>query len=142
MAQENMKRGTLIGIDLLPLKVSLKQNSHFIQGDFTSLENQNQILAKLNSGADWVISDMSPNISGIKFKDEFESYELSQQAMQFAKNILKPKGSFLCKIFPGFEIEGFRKELKKYFKKIVTVVPEATRQSSSEIYFVALELKS
>lgn len=129
-------KGTLIGLDLLPIKISPNPRLHFIQGDFLESEMQQRILELSPHGANWVLSDMSPNISGIKFRDEFESYELCLKAFQFAQKILRHGGSFLFKVFPGPELEGLRKELKKKFKKIVTVLPEATRKSSTEIYIV------
>lgn len=139
VAGERLKnKGTAVGIDLLPLQFTPQKETHFIQGDFLAEENQKKIKEILKSGADWVLSDMSPNISGIKFRDEFNSYDLVQKAMHFALEILKPEGGFLFKVFPGPELEEFRKELKQHFKKIKTVVPEATRKSSTEIYIVCL----
>ncbi|MBF0105004.1 MAG: RlmE family RNA methyltransferase [Deltaproteobacteria bacterium] len=141
VAEERLKgNGTLIGIDLLPLKYPKKEGTLFIQGDFTAIENQHKILERAHKGASWVISDLSPNISGVKFRDRFGSYELCLTSMLFAAKILKTGGNFLCKLFPGGEVEELRRETKKYFKKLVSVVPEATRQSSTEIYLVALSL--
>lgn len=142
VGQERLKKGVLIGIDLLPLQATLTENTHFLQDDFTKVESQQWLKEKIKRGADWVISDMSPNISGIKFKDEFLSYELVNQALEFSFTVLKPGGSFLCKIFPGMETKDFREKLKKNFEKVVTVIPEATRKSSTEIYMVATKLKS
>lgn len=141
VAQERLKKGVLIGIDLLPLQATLTENTYFLQDDFTKIESQQWLKEKINHGADWVISDMSPNISGIKFKDEFLSYELVNLALDFSFSILKSGGSFLCKIFPGMETQEFRKKLKDHFEKTVTVIPEATRKSSSEIYVVGIKLK-
>lgn len=136
VAQERLKKGVLIGIDLLPLQTAVMENTHFLQDDFTKTESRQWLKKKIGRGADWVISDMSPNISGIKFKDEFLSHELVNQALDFSLSALKPGGGFLCKIFPGMETKDFREKLKKNFEKVVTIVPEATRKSSSEIYMV------
>jgi len=143
VGQERLKgNGLLIGIDLLPLKISETSTTLFLQDDFTKPESQEWLQSKIKNGADWVLSDMSPNISGVKFRDRFQSYELCQMSLQFAVKVLKPGGNFLCKVFPGGEIEDLRKEMKTAFKKIVSVVPEATRQSSTEIYLVALNKKT
>jgi 23S rRNA (uridine2552-2'-O)-methyltransferase len=137
VAQEKLgPRGRLVGIDLLPLKFTLSPQTHFIQGDFTTPANQEKIIELLGGQADWVLSDMSPNLSGITFRDTFQSTELVRQALGFTLKILKTDGGFLFKIFPGPELEVLRKDLARHFKKIRTVIPEATRQSSTEIYIV------
>lgn len=140
VAQERLKgQGKLAGIDLLPIKFALNASSFFLQGDFMEAENRQEIKDFLGGPADWVICDISPNISGIKFRDEFQSYQYGMQALHFAIEVLKPGGGFLFKNFPGPEIQELRQELKKNFDKIKTVVPEATRKSSTEIYIVCLE---
>lgn len=137
VAQERMAgKGTLVGVDLLPLAMIPNEVTHFRQDDFTKLETQKWIRGLAPHGIDWVLSDMSPNISGVKFRDEYQSYELCRLAFNFACENLKRGGGFLFKIFPGPELEILRREVKVRFEKIVTVVPEATRQSSTEVYVV------
>lgn len=137
VAEERLQgKGALVGIDLLPLHYTPKSGVLFIQGDFLEKENQEKIRDFLKGPADWVLSDMSPNISGIKFRDEFQSYELCNQAFEFAKSILKKNGGLIFKVFPGPELVDLRRTLKTAFESVRTVVPEATRQSSTEIYIV------
>lgn len=131
----------LVGIDLLPLKFTPKKHTSFLQDDFTTQESQTWIEEKIPQGADWILSDMSPNLSGIKFRDQHDSVELVRIALHFAAKNLKPEGSFLCKVFPGKELEEFRPEMKQKFKKIVTVIPDATRKSSTEVYVVGIGKK-
>lgn len=133
--------GLLVGVDILPLSLALAKGCHFLKGDFTKQDTQAWIRSKVKSGADWVISDMAPNTSGVKFKDQFASFELCRQALVFAIGILKPGGGFLCKLFPGEEQEAFRKEMKLWFSKIKTVIPQATRSSSREVYVVGTGFK-
>lgn len=138
VGQERLKgKGLLIGVDLLPVQFSLNEKTQFLQADFTSAETQKWMSDQIKYGADWVLSDMSPNISGIKFRDEFQSYELCQLALEFAKTVLKKGGGLLFKVFPGPELADLRKAVKNSFEKVVTVVPEATRKSSTEVYVVA-----
>ncbi|MCP5465033.1 MAG: RlmE family RNA methyltransferase [Deltaproteobacteria bacterium] len=140
VAQERMgPKGKLLAVDLLPLKVSPNHQNEFLQDDFTKESTQDWIRERCPQAVDWVISDMSPNISGIKFRDEFASYDLNRKAFVFACSVLKKGGGFLCKIFPGPEVEEFRKELKTKFKKMHSVVPEATRKSSTEFYLICLD---
>lgn len=142
VAEECLKGNSqLIGIDLLPLKFSPLATTLFIQGNFLDAENQQLITQTFSGEIDWVLSDMSPNISGISFRDEFQSYELVQSAFDFAKRLLKKNGNFLFKVFQGKEFETFRQTLKQSFQKIITVLPEATRKSSKEIYVVCLGYK-
>lgn len=128
----------IIAIDLLPLQYTPSPTTHFIQGDFTNPQNQLKIKQLLDGAADWVLSDMSPNLSGIKFKDNQGSLELCEQAFSFAKSCLKKGGGLVVKIFPGSEFEKFTKELKKSFKSVGFYEPEATRNSSREIYILSM----
>lgn len=136
------EKGIVVGIDLLPLKIGLKKNMKFIQGDITATESISNISDLVNGKADVVISDMAPNTSGVAFKDAYLSYELCMMALETAKVLLKDSGNFVSKIFQGEEVEGFKKELKKYFSKVDTYVPPATREASKELYIVAKGFKS
>lgn len=133
--------GRLIGVDLLPLKCPRSDNTLFIQGDFNDPHIHQALQEKLNGKTHWVISDLSPDISGIKFKDQSASLKLCEKALSLAEKVLKPGGNFLCKIFPGPETEGFKKTVGHHFKKTVTFIPESTRKSSIEIYLVCLGLQ-
>lgn len=132
----------VFGIDLLPLHYQPGPNVTFVQGNFLDIVNQQNITDAIGDLADWVLSDMSPNLSGIKFKDLQASVELSESAFEFAKINLKKGGSFVVKIFPGPELEEFKKKLKNHFLKVSTFIPDATRKSSIEIYLLGLSLKS
>ncbi len=143
VAEERLgDKSILVGIDLLALHYEPGPRTNFIQGDFTDIKQREEILKLVPHGAHWVISDLSPNISGISFRDHYQSFELCRMALDFAHNVLKNGGGFLCKTFPGQETDDLRKEMRKYFEKIVTVIPEATRKSSTEIYIVGLNKKS
>lgn len=134
-------RGILVGIDLLPVLFTLHPGSHFIQGDFLDPVHQQALRDLVPHGADWVLSDMSPQLSGIKFRDKYRSFELAQAALEFSLSVLKKGGGFIFKVFPGKELEDFRRDLKGHFEKVVTVLPEATRRSSTEIYIACVGKK-
>lgn len=133
--------GRAIGIDILPLKISLPKNCAFIKGDINDEGNLAEIERLAGGRVDAVLSDMAPNISGIEFADAFRSYELAMRAFDVCSRILKKGGNFVVKIFPGEEFPGFIAELKSRFKKVTTIVPEATRKTSSERYLVAIGYK-
>src|SRR3990167_1440927 len=126
--------GKIAGIDLLPLHTSTAPTVTFIQGNFLELENQQKMMEALGGKAHWVLSDMSPNLTGIKFKDLAQSQELCVAAFEFTKNNLAKGGGMVMKIFPGPEIADFKKSLKACFEKISEYIPAATRNTSNEVY--------
>lgn len=130
-------KGRVIGIDFLPLKISVQPNCRFIKGNLED-ELVGQKLAELSGGrADVVLSDMSPNLSGVSFADAYRSYELSVLAFGICERLLKDGGNFVVKIFPGDEFVGYVAKLKKSFSSVDVITPEATRRTSSERYIVA-----
>ncbi|MBU4484834.1 RlmE family RNA methyltransferase [bacterium] len=131
-------KGQVVGIDLLEVKIQPKPNITIFKGDITDPIELKKIEETLQGKADVVVSDMSPNLSGIRFKDVFASYELCLTALDSAHKLLKPGGNFLAKIFEGNEVKDFKTELQKYFEKVAIYVPKATRKESSENYIVGL----
>jgi 23S rRNA (uridine2552-2'-O)-methyltransferase len=109
----------------------------FIQGDFTNAE----VLARLknalgNSPVDLVISDMSPNISGIAVSDQARSMYLAELALEFCRERLNSGGAFLVKVFQGAGFQEFLRSMRVDFNKVVTRKPEASRDRSSELYLL------
>jgi 23S rRNA (uridine2552-2'-O)-methyltransferase len=109
----------------------------FIQGDFTNAE----VLARLknalgNSPVDLVISDMSPNISGIAVSDQARSMYLAELALDFCRERLNSRGAFLVKVFQGAGFQEFLRSMRGDFNKVVTRKPEASRDRSSELYLL------
>jgi len=130
--------GTVIGVDVEALRVEIPKNGAFILGDIMSPDAINQICLRLTRDADVIVSDMAPNLSGISFRDAYHSYELASRALEICRGILKEGGHFIVKVFPGKELNIFKKSLQKAFKKIETIIPPATRKTSSELYLVGL----
>jgi len=87
---------------------------------------------------DLVISDMSPNISGIGMSDQARSMHLAELALEFAVEQLNPGGNFLVKVFQGVGFEPFLHAMRAAFKQVVTRKPEASRGRSSEMYLLGL----
>jgi 23S rRNA (uridine2552-2'-O)-methyltransferase len=130
--------GHVIALDLLPMTGI--QNVSFIQGDFLAdsvLQNLEDHLN--NRQLDLVISDMAPNISGIKSRDQAMMMNLNELTLAFAKDWLKPKGHFAVKTFIGAGYEDFVVELKKTFTKVINFKPAASRDRSAELFLVGLE---
>ena len=129
-------KAKIIAIDLLPMDGLA--GVEFIQGDFTEDAALQQILALLgDTGADLVMSDMAPNISGNKVVDQPRSMYLAELALDMARQTLKPGGDFICKLFQGQGTDALIGDARTAFSKAKVVKPKASRPSSSEIYLVA-----
>ena len=132
------EKGRVIAIDILPLQPMA--GVEFIQGDFNESAVFDKLLAALGGlKADLVISDMSPNMSGMKEIDQPRSLHLVELAWDCTKTALKPGGSFLTKIFQGSGVDALFADLRKHFKQVKYRKPSASRSESSEVYILASE---
>ncbi|OGP14523.1 MAG: hypothetical protein A3I75_00795 [Deltaproteobacteria bacterium RIFCSPLOWO2_02_FULL_50_16] len=134
-------QGRVIGIDLQPLNISLPPNALFLQGDLRDPKFLDQIEKIWPQKADLIVSDMAPKLTGVKFGDQFLSYELALLALKTCLRLLKIHGNFVVKVFPGQESEGLYKQMKVAFSKVATFSPEASRKTSSEVYWIGLGYK-
>ena len=136
------QNGKVIGIDLLKLKINPPPRCTFILGNLEEEDFQKKIIELANGLVDVILSDMSPNLSGVAFADAYRSYELAMLALEMCKKLLKSDGNFVVKIFPGDEFHEYVKLLKENFKKVNIVTPKATRKTSSERYIVSVGFKN
>jgi len=115
----------------------------FVEGDFTDEKIYGQIL-KVIEGArvDLVISDMAPNMSGIKAVDQPASMYLAELAYEMALTVLSPGGAFVTKIFMGEGFDQYMRDARKTFKKVLTRKPAASRPRSPEVYMIAKGFQS
>ena len=130
--------GRIIAIDLLPMAAVPKTS--FIQGDFTD----NAIYEKLqdalnNNPVDLVISDMAPNISGIKGMDQARISNLNDLTLDFAHDWLKPMGNMMVKTFMGSGFDDFIKQVRATFAKTIIDKPDSSRDRSSELFIIGLK---
>jgi 23S rRNA (uridine2552-2'-O)-methyltransferase len=110
----------------------------FVQGDFTTDAALQNILAALGEDrVDLVLSDMAPNITGMRSVDQPRSMYLVELAFNLATQILTPGGCFVTKIFMGEGFDEMLAECRKYFKTVRIRKPVASRQESRETYIVA-----
>jgi 23S rRNA (uridine2552-2'-O)-methyltransferase len=129
-------KGRVLATDILPME-PLK-NVDFIQGDFTEESVLKQVLDWLGDNKpDVVLSDIAPNISGIDSADQASSIYLVELALDMARQVLKPKGDFVAKVFQGAGSEEFLKDLRTSFDKVLIRKPAASRSRSREVYMVA-----
>ena len=131
-------KGKVIALDLLEMQPVKKVE--FIQGDFRDNKVLIEIEKKLNNlEVDLVISDMAPNISGIKVVDQSAAIYLNELALDFSCNWLKPNGHLLVKSFIGADFDSFVNSVKPFFKKVIRVKPSSSRSRSSEIFVLGYE---
>ena len=124
-------RGKIFGVDIVPMKKV--SGVKFIQEDVREI--------KFEIKFDVIISDIAPKTTGSREEDQFLSYELSRESFLVAKKNLKKKGNFLVKTFQSQDTEELVKEMKPFFEFVKRFVPKSTRQSSKELYIVALGFK-
>jgi len=138
-AAKKIRHGKIIAIDLLPMEPLDKVE--FIQGDLMDEALRQTLKERLDTGADLVLSDIAPNMSGTPSVDQARSIGLAEMALQFALEVLKPGGCFLVKTFQGEGFDELRKEMMRHFDKVSVKKPEASRNRSRELYLYARKLK-
>ncbi len=132
--------GRVIASDILPMDGIVGVS--FIQGDFTEAAVYEEIVETLNGDkVDVVVCDMSPNISGVNTTDQYASIYLVELALDMARNVLKPGGSFCAKVFQGVGYEEYVKDVRSSFDKVLVRKPAASRPRSREVYIVAKGFK-
>ncbi len=128
--------GKVYALDLL--EISPIPRVEIIRGDFTAEEVLIELEKMLNgSQVDLVISDMAPNISGIKAVDQAKWLGLAEMAFDFCHENLKRNGSLLVKCFEGSGTQGFRESLRQAFNSVKVKKPAASRDRSSEFFLFA-----
>ncbi|MEM4243723.1 MAG: RlmE family RNA methyltransferase [Candidatus Bathyarchaeia archaeon] len=135
------KKGFVLGVDLKPIAPFSQEYVRTIVADFTEPETPQQILDLLPRKADVVLSDASPNISGIWEVDHARQIDLASQALRVALNVLRPFGNFFVKVFEGDMLADFVKKVGKYFVSVKVIKPKASRAKSSEMFVLAMNLK-
>jgi 23S rRNA (uridine2552-2'-O)-methyltransferase len=127
--------GYVLGIDLQKISPFKEDNVEALQADITSTDVVTMIGGRKEI-FDVVISDISPNISGIWDVDHFRSVELSEKALDLAVELLRSRGNFLVKVFQGEAIQEFFEKVKTHFSYTKISSPKASRKSSAEVYVI------
>lgn len=134
---KELSGGKIVGVDILPIEKI--EGVDTIKGDIrldTTLEKIREIIKK--DGADIVICDASPSLSGNWSYDHACSIDLATSALECAKKILKPGGGFTVKVFQGDMFPEFLNKVRQHFVKVKAFSPEATRKQSAEIYVIGI----
>ena len=129
-------RARIVAVDLLPMDAL--PEVEFVLGDFRDDEVFEQLLESVGeNGADLVLSDMAPNITGTKVVDQPRSMYLVELALDMARKVLKPGGGFVCKVFQGGGFDEFVRDARNSFERVRVMKPNASRAGSREVYLVA-----
>jgi len=128
--------GILIASDILPMDTIAGVT--FIQGDFTEQSVFDEIIAAVgNKPVDLVISDMAPNMSGIRIADQASAMYLCELALDLASKVLRPGGDFLIIVFHGDGFDEYLRDVRSRFEKVQMRKPTSSRDRSREQYLLA-----
>jgi len=132
--------GRVIALDILDMHPIAGVD--FVQGDFREQSVLEALEKKLNNQpVDLVIADMAPNMSGVKDADQAGAMYLTELALDFSQQWLKPGGNFLVKVFIGSGFDEILQTMRQQFTKVVTRKPKASRDRSSEVYLLGINRK-
>lgn len=135
LAQQLGQRARIVAIDLLDMPPL--RGVTFIQGDFASDEGLAAVEEALRGGnVDLVVSDMSPNLSGISAVDQARGIHLADLALEFAAAWLAPGGDLAVKMFQGDGFDDFVRSVQQQFGKTYVRKPKASRDRSREVFVV------
>ncbi len=128
-------RGLVVALDVL--EMAPLPGVKFLQGDFREDAVVDALGAALaGRKVDLVLSDMSPNISGVSVSDQARAMHLAELALEFSAQHLKPGGNLLVKVFQGSGFQEFLRAMRARFSDVVTRKPAASRGRSNELYLL------
>jgi 23S rRNA (uridine2552-2'-O)-methyltransferase len=127
--------GRVVALDILDMKPIA--GADFIKLDFLDAAAPERLKAMLGGEADVVLSDMAANTTGHRQTDHLRIMALAEAAAHFAREVLRPGGSFLCKVLQGGTEAALLAELKREFTSVKHIKPPASRAGSAELYLLA-----
>lgn len=128
--------GRVVAMDILPMDPI--GGVEFIEGDFREESCLEQLRQLINGqSVDLVLSDLAPNMSGIEASDQARSVYLAELALDFCREVLKPGGGLLIKLFQGEGFDAYLKLLRTAFASVQIRKPDASRDRSREVYLLA-----
>ena len=131
------EHGTVVGVDLQRIRDVEHDNVSTFRGDMTEERTRTKLRQRVGEqGADLVLSDMAPNMTGEYSLDHARSIYLARQAFETALELLAPGGDLAVKAFDGQDLADFRADVEAEFEYVRAIHPDASRDESSELYLV------
>jgi 23S rRNA (uridine2552-2'-O)-methyltransferase len=127
--------GRIVALDILDMKPIT--GVEFVKLDFLDASAPDRLKEMLGGEADVVLSDMAANATGHRQTDHLRIMALAEAAAQFAREVLAPGGSFLCKVLQGGTEAELLAALKRDFSSVKHIKPPASRADSAELYLLA-----
>jgi 23S rRNA (uridine2552-2'-O)-methyltransferase len=124
------KGGRVVGIDLQPMQLEVPAWCEILQADATTFVPPKPL--------DVVLSDMAPATMGHHKTDSLRSAVLAEAALEVAEQHLRPGGHLVVKVLEGGEVVQLAERIRRQFRKLERLRPQATRRQSSEIFLVGL----
>ncbi len=131
--------GSVLGVDLTPVKVPMPANVRSMVGDIYELGQDPD--EAFGGAFQVVLSDMAPATTGHKFSDGVRSFELCNAALAVADALLQPGGNFVCKIFQSEDFKTFCDQVKSRFDRMKIFKPQSSRKASPEVFVIGLGKK-
>lgn len=130
--------GFVLGVDRNDISPLQDGNVQTLKADIYESGLADQIKARFRAVFDVLLSDLSPNVSGVWELDQARQIDLARSSLRVANALLRPGGNMLVKVFQGSDLEQFRLEMRQSFRVLRTVKPPASRQESAELYLLGL----
>src|SRR5438309_8544196 len=141
LAERVGRSGRVIAVDLL--EIAPIPGVTIIRGDFGEEAVLKRLEDALEGGKiDLVVSDMAPNISGVRSSDQARSIHLCELGLDFAETHLNSGGAFVVKAFQGAGYPEFLAAMRRIFVSVASRKPGASRSESNELYLVGKKLKA
>ena len=134
-------KGFVLGVDIKSIEPFSVRNVQTIIGDVREQDTVQHIIELIPREADVVVSDVSPNVSGVWELDHARQIDLAQKALEIANEALKSDGNFFAKVFQGDMLNDFVLKMKQNFDVVRIIKPKASRARSSEIFILGMHLK-
>jgi 23S rRNA (uridine2552-2'-O)-methyltransferase len=131
--------GIVVGVDLTQVRIRPSPFVQLLREDILALAPET--LLTWAPAFDLVLSDAAPQTTGVPFADHARSVELARRTLLLARAVLRPGGSWLCKVFQGEEYEAFRAEARVSFGKLHELKPKSSRDRSVEVFLLGTGLR-
>ena len=140
VAVKLITRGKILSIDIRDMEPI--KNVKFLKGNIKEKKTKSAIIEYFKSNLDVIISDMAADTTGNKSLDSIRTNQLCAEIINFSKEILKPKGVLVSKLFMGEDFIEVKNLAKSIFKKVNFYKPKSSRKESKETYLHCEILKT